>query len=179
MFFENSLDLSKYCYFSIFNYSIRQTHLIKRPRLRLKHLWFIKSSFQDTLNHVSNCGNVETTIHNFPHCTNFPNERLTIFNKLRSIDENILIKNDSKILKVLLFGEASFNGIKNTCFNCNNWIHHFKKTFSYSLISTLFHIDLSMCKLFLVFIKKCFVNLFYMVLLFLCLRLFSLNFFWK
>ena len=43
-----------------------------------------------------------------------PNERLKLFGKLQRIDENILSKDDSKILNVLLFGERAFNDIKNT-----------------------------------------------------------------
>ena len=42
------------------------------------------------------------------------NERLTLFWKLQSIDENILSKDDSNISKVLVFGENSFNDVKNT-----------------------------------------------------------------
>ena len=63
---------------------------------------------------MCNCGTVETTIHHLFHCPNFLNERLTLFSKLQSIDENILSKDDSNISKVLLFGEDSFNDIKNT-----------------------------------------------------------------
>ena len=44
-------------------------------------------------------------------CTN---ERLIFFNKLQSIDANILSKGDSNISKVLLFGDHSFNDEKNT-----------------------------------------------------------------
>ena len=35
----------------------------------------------------------------------FSNARLTLLNKLQSIDENILSKDDSNISKVLLFGD--------------------------------------------------------------------------
>ena len=44
----------------------------------------------------------------------FSNARLTLFNKIQSIDENILSKNDSNISKVLLFGDGSLNDIKVT-----------------------------------------------------------------
>ena len=55
------------------------------------------------------------------------------FNKLQSVDKNILSKDDSSILKVLLFGDHSFNDLKNTfIFNCFNLIHNFNKTFSCS-----------------------------------------------
>ena len=65
--------------------------LITRLRLGLSHLRShkFKHSFQDTLNPTCNCGTVETNIHNLLQCPNFPNERLTFFKKLQSIDENI------------------------------------------------------------------------------------------
>ena len=90
--------------------------LITRLRLGLSHLRFhkFKHSFQDTLNPIYNCGTVETTIHYLLLCPNFSNERLMLFNKLQSIDENILSKDDSNISKVLLFGDNSFNDAKNT-----------------------------------------------------------------
>ena len=52
-------------------------------------------------------------MHYLLHCPDFSNERLTLFNKLQSIYENILSKDESKISKVLLFGDDSFNDIKN------------------------------------------------------------------
>ena len=90
--------------------------LSPRLRLGLSHLRFhkFKHSFQDTLNPICNCGTVETTIHYLLLCPNFSIERLTLFNKLQSIDENILCKDDSNISKVLLFGDHSFNDAKNT-----------------------------------------------------------------
>ena len=90
--------------------------LITRLRLGLSHLRFhkFKHNFQDTLNLIFSCGTVETTIHYLLRCPNFSNERLTPFTKLQSIDENILSEDDSNISKVLLFGEDSFNDIKNT-----------------------------------------------------------------
>ena len=90
--------------------------LTTRLRLGLSHLRFhkFKYNFQDTLNPICSCGTVATTIHYFLHCPNFSNERLTLFNKLQSIDENILSKDDSDISKVLLFTDDSFNDVKNT-----------------------------------------------------------------
>ena len=98
--------------------------LITKLSLGLSHFRFhkIEHSCQDTLNCICNCGTVEITIHYLLHCPNFRNERLTRFNKLRSIDENILRKDDSNISKVLLFGDHSFNDVvKNTSdLNCIN-----------------------------------------------------------
>ena len=66
----------------------------------MSHLRFhkFKHSFQDTLNPICKCGTVETAIHYLIH----------------SIDENILSKGDSSISKVLLFGDNSFNDVRNT-----------------------------------------------------------------
>ena len=73
------------------------------------------SSFQDSLNPICNCGtDVETTTHYFLHCSLFSNERLTLINSIRNIDNNILNLNDSRFSEVLLFGNSSFNNIKNT-----------------------------------------------------------------
>ena len=60
--------------------------LIARLTLSLSHPRFHK--FKHTLNPVCSCGTVETTIHYLLHCPNFSNERLTLFSKLQSIDEN-------------------------------------------------------------------------------------------
>ena len=88
--------------------------LIIRLRLGLSHLRFhkFKHNFEDTLNPICNCGNVEKTVHYPLYYPNFSNERLTLFNKFQSIDENILHEDDSNISKVLLFGEDSFDDVK-------------------------------------------------------------------
>ena len=90
--------------------------LIARLRLGLNHLRFhrFKHNFQDTLNTTCSFGTVETTIHYLLFCLNFSNERLTLFNKLKNIDENILSKDGSKTSKVLHFGDDSFHDMKNT-----------------------------------------------------------------
>ena len=44
----------------------------------------------------------------------FANARLTLLNKLQSIDGNILSKDESNISKALLFRDDSFNDAKNT-----------------------------------------------------------------
>ena len=81
--------------------------LIARLRLGLSHLPFhkFKHNFQDTLNPIYSCRTVETNIYYLLHCSIFSNEKLTPFKKLQSIDHNILIKDDSNISKVLLFGD--------------------------------------------------------------------------
>ena len=116
--------------------------LITRLRLGLSHLRFhkFKHSFQDTLNPTCKI-TVEITVHYLLYCLTFSNERLTFLNKLRSIDANILSKDDSNISKVLLYGDQSFNDYKRYFyFSCLNWIYNFNKTFWCSLISKLTHL---------------------------------------
>ena len=59
--------------------------ITRRLRLRLNHLRFdkFKHSSQDTLNTICNCGTAETTIHYLLHCSNFSNERLTLFTNFK------------------------------------------------------------------------------------------------
>ena len=103
---------------SIFNcHNPKGVKLLTRLRLGLSHLrdHKFKHSFQDSLNPICNCGtDVETTTHYFLHCSLFSNERLTLINSIRNIDNNILNLNDSRFSEVLLFGNSSFNNIKNT-----------------------------------------------------------------
>ena len=103
--------------------------LITRLRLGSNYLLFhkFKHSIQDTLNPTCISGTVETTIHYLLHCPNFSNERLTLFSKLQSIDENILSKDDSKISKFIFFGNHSPNHVKNT-FILTAWIEYINPT---------------------------------------------------
>ena len=75
--------------------------LITKLRLQLAHLRLHKfrGSFQNTLNSIYNCGIVETSVHYLLHCPNFSNKRLTLFNKIQSIGENILSKGDPTFQK--------------------------------------------------------------------------------
>ena len=56
---------------------------------------------------------IETTIHFFLHCANFNIQRQTLFDKIATIDANILTENEDSIVNTLLFGkpncEKSFN----------------------------------------------------------------------
>ena len=56
---------------------------------------------------------IETTIHFFLHCTNFNIQRQFLFDKIATIDANILTENEDSIVNTLLFGkpksETSFN----------------------------------------------------------------------
>ena len=66
--------------------------------------------------------------------------------KLQSTDENILGKDNSKIPKVLLFGDHSFNHIKTTSIlTASIEFIYFNQTFCYSIISKLRLIYLPIC----------------------------------
>ena len=104
LFKKRILAFIRSCANSTFQYhNPKALKLITRLRVGLSHLRFhkFKHSFQNALNPICNC-------------PNFSNERLMFFNKLRSIDANILSKDDSNISKVLLYGNHLFNNEKNT-----------------------------------------------------------------
>ena len=91
--------------------------LIIRLRLGFSHLreHKFRHNFQDTLNPTCSCGeNIETTTHYLLHCPNYLNERMTLWNNVQNIDENILHRNYSRLSEILLFGDSSFNDAKNT-----------------------------------------------------------------
>ena len=58
---------------------------------------------------------IETAIHFFLHCANFNNQRQTLFDKIVTIDVNILTENEDSIVNTLLYGkpnsENSFNKV--------------------------------------------------------------------
>ena len=88
---------------------LRREHCVVKKSLK-SSVFFLKSIINLPL---CNRGGIQG-IHYLPLCPNFSNERLTLFNELQSIDENILSKDDSNISKVFLFGDNSFNDAKNT-----------------------------------------------------------------
>ena len=48
---------------------------------------------------------IEATIHFFLHCANFDIQRQTLFDKIATIDGNILTENEDSIVKTRLFGK--------------------------------------------------------------------------
>ena len=133
--------------------------LIARLRLGLSHLRFhqFKHIFQDTLNPICNCGTVEATVHYLLNCLNFSNERLIFFNKLQSIDANILSKDDSTFKSASLW---QFNDEKNTSILTASIEYIIStKRFDAPLFQN-WHIYLSMSSLSFVFVMKLSVNLF-------------------
>ena len=56
---------------------------------------------------------IQATIHFFLHCASFNTQRQTLFDKIATIDANILTENEDSVVNTLLFGkpnnENSFN----------------------------------------------------------------------
>ena len=63
---------------------------------------------------MCNCrSGIETTTHFFLHCVNFNFQRQTLFDKLTTIDGNILVENEKSIVNTLLFGKSNFENSVN------------------------------------------------------------------
>ena len=88
------------------------------------------------------------------------NERLIFFNKLQSTDANILSNDDSNISKVLLYGNHSFNDVKNTSILTASVEHIISTKRFHAPLFQNWHICLSMSSLSFVFVMKLFFNLF-------------------
>ena len=89
---------------------------LTRLRIGFSHLkeHKFKHNFQDSVDPMCSCSSgIETTIHFFLHCVNFNIQRQTLFDKIATIDANILTENEDSILNTLLFvklnSENSFN----------------------------------------------------------------------
>ena len=81
--------------------------LLTRLRLGLSHLREQKCrhNFQDSPDPFCNCSrHIETTIHFFLHCSNYSNQRKTLFEKIINIKSSLLNQNDSVIVETLLLG---------------------------------------------------------------------------
>ena len=73
-----------------------------------------KHNFQDSIDSMCSCSSgIDTRIHFCLHCANFNTQRQTLFDKIATIDANILTENEDSIVNTLLFGksnsENSFN----------------------------------------------------------------------
>ena len=76
--------------------------ILTRLRLDLSHLCehTFKHSFQDCLVPLCLCGNrTKTSIHYLLHCPTYTNERLTLLNKIKSINCNILESSNTIVTK--------------------------------------------------------------------------------
>ena len=67
-----------------------------------------KHSFQDCLNPLCLCGNeTEIFTHYQLHCPTCTNERMTLLNKIKSINCSVLESSDAAVTKILLFGDST------------------------------------------------------------------------
>ena len=92
--------------------------LLTRLRAGLSHLreHIFRHNFQDSLDPFCNCDwHIETTIHFFLHCSNYSNQRKTLFEKISSIKRSLLNQNDSIIVETILFGLTGLNDEENAC----------------------------------------------------------------
>ena len=76
--------------------------LLTRLQVGLSHLreHKFRHNFQDSLDPFCNCGrHIETTIHFILHCSNYSNQRKTLFEKTINIKRSLLNQNDSIIVE--------------------------------------------------------------------------------
>ena len=95
----------------------KEIKLLTRLRLCLNHFREskLKHSFQEWLNPLCLCDNeIETSNHYLFHCPTYTNERLTLLNKIKSINCSILESSDAAVTKILLFGDNTLSNSSNT-----------------------------------------------------------------
>ena len=74
---------------------------LTRLRIGFSHLKErkFKHNFQYSVDPMCSCSiGIETTIHFLPHCANFNIQRETLFDKIATIDVNILTENEMVLL---------------------------------------------------------------------------------
>ena len=97
--------------------------LLTRLRVGLSHLreHKFRHNFQDSLDPFCNCGrHIETTIHFFLHCSNYSNQRKTIFEKISNIKRSLLNQNNSILVETFLFGSNGLIDGENTWIQQSN-----------------------------------------------------------
>ena len=101
---------------SIYNiHNLLGVKYLTRLRIGFSHLkqHKFKHNVQDSVDPMCSCSSgIETTIHLFLHCANFNIQRQTLFDKIGTIDANILTENEDSIVNTLLFGKPN---CENSC----------------------------------------------------------------
>ena len=93
------------------------TRLLTRLPLGLSHLreHKFKHSSQDCPSPLCFCGTeIETSTHNLLHCPTYTNKRMTVLNKIKSINCSILEFSDAAVTKILVFGDNTVRNFSNT-----------------------------------------------------------------
>ena len=100
--------------------------LLTRLRLNLSHLreHKFRHNFQDTLNPLCSCQNLETetTGHYLSRCDFYTNTRTTLLENLVEIVGNIDNLSDDQLIFLLLYGDVNYNTEKNNSI-LKNTIH--------------------------------------------------------
>ena len=123
---RKSKSISKNVYYC---HNPKEIRLLTRLLLGLSHLreHKFKHIFHDCLNLLCLCSNeTETSTHYRLHCPTYTNERMTLLNKIKSINWSILEFSDAVATKILPFGDNTLSDSCNTLifFKFNNWLHH-------------------------------------------------------
>ena len=90
--------------------------LLTRLRVGLSHLreHTFRHNIQDSLDPFCNCvQHFETTIYLFLHCSNYSNQRKTLFEKIINIKRSLSNQNESIIVETLLFRSNGLNDEEN------------------------------------------------------------------
>ena len=90
--------------------------LLTRLRVVLSDLceYKFRHSFQESLDPICNCDrHIETTINFFLHCSDYKNQRKTLFENIINIKRSSLNQNDSLMVETLLFGSNGLNEEEN------------------------------------------------------------------
>ena len=117
--FENNYFLmrTKSGYLRYYCHNPKGIYILTRLRLSFSHLRErkFKHSFQDCLNPLCNCGNeMETSTHYLLHFPTYTNERLTLLNKIKSVNCSILESSDAAVRQMLLFDDNTLSNSSNT-----------------------------------------------------------------
>ena len=85
--------------------------LLTRLRVGFSHLreHKFRHGFLDTIDPFCNCrsNSIENTEHYLLQCSNFSNERLVLFDNLRTLDISIIPLNPSNLCRLFLYGECN------------------------------------------------------------------------
>ena len=89
---------------------------LTRLRIGFSHLkeHKFRHNFQDSIDPMCSCNSgIETTAHFLLQCPIFKTQKQTLFDKIATIDANILRENENNIINILLFGKPN----SEDCFN--------------------------------------------------------------
>ena len=98
-------------------HNLKGIKLLTRLRLGLSHLHDhkFKHNFQDCLCPLCFCSDeIETSTHYLCQCPTFTNKRLTLLNKIKSINCSISECSDAAVTKILLFGDNTLSNSSDT-----------------------------------------------------------------